>query len=103
MKKIIFAILVLVVVLIGCDLDREKVEVRLSITGSDPAHLTIRHEDFGYIDLPVEVTRWFVEDAGTYELHYFFVVYSISDITVDVYEDDILVHTETGTYVNWGK
>lgn len=103
MKKMIFVLLIALILLCGCDLDRTRYEIKVEMTGSDPVFVEIKHRDLGFHMPPADVTEYIVDDGWTHELHYFVKCTSVSACTINIYEDDVLVHNEIGTYIIWGK
>ena len=103
----IFILLLTMVALSSCwmlgNQEPDRVTVRIEITGTVQAHIIFNGSDFGYKDLPFASEKLFVSYSGTPSTFVQVQCYSASSITLKVYENNILSHTETGTYINFVK
>lgn len=97
MKYLFFA-LVLVILFSGCDpFPALKIEYRIEITGSSEAHIMLNRIDYGFEMLPFN--QHMIYDSKLNSFNSIKIeVWSISDINIDIYKDNILIISETDTY-----
>jgi multisubunit Na+/H+ antiporter MnhC subunit len=108
MKTFIMALAIVGLVLLsGCwmlgNQEPIRVTVKIEIAGTAQAHIIFNASDFGYKDLPFTSEKTFQSYSGTPSTFVNVQCYSTANIILKVYENNILNHTENGTYINYSN
>lgn len=101
MKKIIFVLFV-ILALSGCEPFMSWIEVKIEVIGADPARISFNRSDYGLQILPFEASKRICNNnTGWGDVQYYIDCSSISPVTLNVYENGILTHTEIGTIIDY--
>lgn len=101
MKKL-FVLLFVLITLLSCSEPMPRtIEIRVEVSGNEPVHFKFDHTDIGYVATPYTFNRIVHQLSYMPALSYSIECYSITPCTIVVYEDDLILHTETGSFIYW--
>lgn len=106
MKKIIFILLV-ALVLMGCNPFMRFEEIRVEVDGPTSVVLNVNHKTYFDEMPPISVIEYVdVNNLGfgrSSYAHYFVTCFSEQDFTINIYENDVLQHSEVTNYIIYEK